>query len=239
VCEKNGSVFAWWHAEGRAPYWELPELRDPRFGAPIHMTWPLTSYPQDIQENSVDAGHYQSVHKYRGATVESYSFDGVESVVQIVAERPLLLGKGSLKVPYIRRGFGLGVAKIVISIPAIGLEGEVFFLTTPTDPHRVDFRVSASLRGTALGRHGHGVSWLLSRTVAPYLRGDLYPDFPLYDNKAYVDRPRLAEGDGPIQRYRRWADQFYTWPADSGPANAPASAPAAREPDPIEREKVP
>jgi hypothetical protein len=41
---------------------------------------------------------------------------------------------------------------------------------------------------------------------------DLLQDFPVWENKAYLERPRLAEGDGPIMRYRRWARQFYTLP---------------------------
>lgn len=43
---------------------------------------------------------------------------------------------------------------------------------------------------------------------------DFARDFPIWENKAYVDRPLLAGGDGPIGAYRRWARQFY---ASSGP----------------------
>ena len=34
-------------------------------------------------------------------------------------------------------------------------------------------------------------------------------DFPIWENKTYLERPRLCEGDGPVGDYRRWAAQFY------------------------------
>ena len=35
-------------------------------------------------------------------------------------------------------------------------------------------------------------------------------DIPIWENKRYVERPPLCEGDGPIGQYRRWARQFYS-----------------------------
>ncbi len=41
-----------------------------------------------------------------------------------------------------------------------------------------------------------------------YLK-DVLQDIPMWSTKAYVNLPALAEGDGPIGPYRRWARQFY------------------------------
>jgi putative sterol carrier protein len=38
---------------------------------------------------------------------------------------------------------------------------------------------------------------------------DFQKDFPIWEQKTYLERPLLAGGDGPIGRYRRWARQFY------------------------------
>jgi phenylpropionate dioxygenase-like ring-hydroxylating dioxygenase large terminal subunit len=38
VRECNGAVFAWRHADGRPPDWDLPELRDPRFASTRFMS---------------------------------------------------------------------------------------------------------------------------------------------------------------------------------------------------------
>jgi hypothetical protein len=34
-------------------------------------------------------------------------------------------------------------------------------------------------------------------------------DFPIWENKLFRAQPALAEGDGPIAEFRRWAAQFY------------------------------
>ena len=34
-------------------------------------------------------------------------------------------------------------------------------------------------------------------------------DIPIWENKIYVDKPNLCDGDGPIARFRKWAQQFY------------------------------
>ncbi len=229
VRECNGAVFAWWHAEGRAPYWELPELRDPGFASPILKQWSLPAYPQDIHENAFDIGHFPALHGYHSATSESVSFEGVASTSELITRRYFPVA-GALSFPLHCRGFGMGFTKIVADIPQIRCQGESFFYATPTDPNVIDFRVSIGVRGVrgVRGmrgeRGGHGMrerpgraalalSWLLAQTLGRSMRLDLNDDDPIWTHKVYVDRPRLAEGDGPIQRYRNWARQFYTWPA--------------------------
>jgi hypothetical protein len=70
----------------------------------------------------------------------------------------------------------------------------------------------------------HGALALLPRRVATALVeqitwkafvDDVELDFPIWQNKAYIQRPALAAGDGPIAPYRRWATQFY---GDGAPA---------------------
>jgi hypothetical protein len=55
---------------------------------------------------------------------------------------------------------------------------------------------------------------------------DVDADVPIWSTKLHVDPPRLAEGDGPIGRYRRWARQFYpelARSADDKESEAPAA----------------
>ncbi len=214
--ECNGAVFAWWHAERLAPYWELPELRSPGYAKPIRITWSLAGLPQDVHENSIDSGHFAFLHGYRDGRMEWCTYDGIESKSSIMAVRPFPLGL-SLKIPYRKHTFGLGFAQIHLGLPALAAEIEAYMFTTPTDPHKMEFRVSGAIRGNALGRGraGMALSWLLTHTAGPWLRGDFGPDNLVYDTKAYLDKPRLVEGDGPIQRYRHWARQFYTWPDET------------------------
>jgi putative sterol carrier protein len=38
---------------------------------------------------------------------------------------------------------------------------------------------------------------------------DFAKDFPIWENKRYVERPKLSAADGPIGLYRKWSRQFY------------------------------
>ena len=35
-------------------------------------------------------------------------------------------------------------------------------------------------------------------------------DIPIWESKAYLQRPILCDGDGPIAEFRRWSQQFYS-----------------------------
>lgn len=37
-------------------------------------------------------------------------------------------------------------------------------------------------------------------------------DVPIWEHKVHVNPPALAEGDGPIGKYRQWVKQFYVQP---------------------------
>jgi hypothetical protein len=37
----------------------------------------------------------------------------------------------------------------------------------------------------------------------------LLEDKPIWEHKTYIDRPALADTDGPFAAFRRWASQFY------------------------------
>ena len=41
------------------------------------------------------------------------------------------------------------------------------------------------------------------------LRKQMREDNVIFDNKVFNERPALADADGPIMKFRRWAGQFY------------------------------
>ena len=230
--DRNGTIMVWRHANGLGPQWELPELRDESFPQPIRKLTLLPAYPQDINENAFDSGHFPTLHGYRSAISTACSFEGVRSTSSMITERcfPLL---GALRFPLETEGYGVGFTHIRAGIPQIRAEADTYFFSTPLEPRLMELRVLASLRlGTGRGSQPgaasitSALSWLLTRTLGPSMRTDLNADMPVWSNKAYVDRPRLAEGDGPITRYRRWARQFYSVP--SGPDRPAVTADLSR-----------
>src|SRR5262249_39732169 len=47
-------------------------------------------------------------------------------------------------------------------------------------------------------------------------------DKPIWEHKAHLVRPALADGDGPFMKFRRWCAQFYAEPvADERPVFPP------------------
>jgi cholesterol 7-desaturase len=51
---------------------------------------------------------------------------------------------------------------------------------------------------------------------------DVEQDFEIWKHKEFVPKPALAMGDGPVMRYRRWAEQFYEDQSGSGALDAVA-----------------
>jgi hypothetical protein len=49
--------------------------------------------------------------------------------------------------------------------------------------------------------------------------GGVRQDIPIWEGLRYVDHPRLVKGDGPIPRFRHWAQQFR--PATPAGTSAP------------------
>jgi hypothetical protein len=84
-------------------------------------------------------------------------------------------------------------------------------LSTPIDGECIDLRIGIRLRGQGPLR------WiptrLMDRALGPIAMAtyvnDVRQDYDIWANKRYVERPPLAEGDGPVAKYRRWVGQFY------------------------------
>jgi hypothetical protein len=51
---------------------------------------------------------------------------------------------------------------------------------------------------------------LIGAVMLQNFLADVRQDLPIWANKSYVSPPALAQGDGPIGKYRSWAKQFYT-----------------------------
>ena len=49
----------------------------------------------------------------------------------------------------------------------------------------------------------------VGEAVVADLRKQMREDNVIFDNKVFNERPALADADGPIMKFRRWAGQFY------------------------------
>lgn len=202
--ENNGLIFAWHHALGEAPQWELPtlpEFNDDEWEGPIYTDRFIDTALQEVHENDQDTPHFKYVHGTE-APPQQTRWEG--RFRRTEAERD---GGGVFTREYCQLGFG------VMRTP------EVLFMSamSPIDEahshQRWVFAYPKKL-GAEMGMY----------MVDRFSKSGIYQDVPIWEHKQFRENPVLVKGDGEIMEFRRWAGQFYTWPEGKTPRWAqPAS----------------
>lgn len=219
--EIHGVVLVHHDAKGAAPRWEVPPLPTAGWTAPAGHRWRIRTHPQEITENSVDAGHLGVVHRFDGLEmIRPLSTDGPYLTIAYRKTRRLALA--GLPVPvaveFEIHIHGLGHSRVDVRVPELGVRGRLLVLPTPIDGERLDLRLAVAVeepraaRGAALP-----LRLLPARLAARLVRStflrmgvrDVQQDVAIWENKRYVDPPALARGDGPIGPFRKWCRQFY------------------------------
>jgi hypothetical protein len=224
--ERNGCVYAWYHPSDVAPAWDVPEL--PEFGVGsgfsevFRRSYSLNCHWQEIAETQVDAAHIQAhLIDYQIALnggvrperptmpqVDSYDTEGPIAKIRISQDFPT--PKGAVTGRIDTDVWGPGVAATWFT----GLIDTLLLgCATPTGPSSCDLRYSFVVRSSgdaeATSRLGEAfIEEIHLRTAE---------DVEMWETKAYVPRPALAHGDGPILKYRRWCEQFYAEGVDRSP----------------------
>ena len=215
VREQSGLLLVFHDAEGRAPSWEVPPL-DMHGWTPLsRRTSTLRGHPQETTENSVDVGHLSVVHGYRAVTeVKPLETQGAYLTVRYGFDRQTLGPLPRMRVEFTIHAHGLGYSLVETEVPALGVQMRQFVLVTPIGERRVVMRIALALRAApdhpwasrvVRGAVARGLAELLMLGFA----ADARQDHVIWSHKRYLSPPVLAEGDGPIGAYRRWARQFY------------------------------
>lgn len=215
--ESGGFVFAWFHLEDAAPTWELPAVSLEGFTPVRASTTELRTHPQETTENSVDVGHFPFVHGYRDIRIDAVETKGPYLHTSYGFVRPEgFPGMGrNLPIEIAVHVWGLGYSYVEATLPTIGLRTRQYVLPTPVGPRLVELRLGMALDRTSARdwRLRMLPRWIFDGIVSErahvtYVR-DVMQDRHVWENKTYVARPVLADGDGPIGRYRAWCRQFY------------------------------
>ena len=206
--ERNGLIFAWYHPDRKDPSFEVPVL--PTDGWTDFRIRALTvrSHPQETSENSVDIGHFVQLHGFRDAWYEG----------DLEVKDHLLLGAYGITYPLPGgKGFlakfgvevhGLGYSLVKIHVPFVNNRFHTLILSTPIDEERVHVRMGMSMKNWG----PPGMSHLVREIASARLSYEVAQDGPIWEAKRYLDKPLLADGDGPIGAYRRYCTQFYPEP---------------------------
>jgi len=220
VRELAGFVLVYFDPDGDTPQWEPPALEQEGWLAPPTTVLRLRGHPQETSENSVDSGHFGALHEYEQleATREPV-VDGPRFSVGYGFVRPRgFMANQKLRAKIEIQLFGLGISVVQTHVESLGLHVRNYVLATPVDGDLIDLHLGLSLREPASYGSVHpALSWLprplvrqlLSRLAFRGLVDDVRQDEPIWTHKAHLHPPGLAEGDGPIGKYRQWARQFY------------------------------
>jgi phenylpropionate dioxygenase-like ring-hydroxylating dioxygenase large terminal subunit len=189
--ERNRMVWAWYHAEGKPPFYDVPvvpEFDDPEYGIPYTVDFVLNTVCQEMAENNHDPAHFQFVHGTDSIPEEDVFIDGTY-------KRVIGMNGG-----FVRETFGLGLGVLRVT-------NYVTFLssTTPVDEEHVN------VRWTFLSPLSRGPE--ASQEAAVSFTSGLSQDIPLWENKRYVERPILIKDERTILDHREWCQQFYSDPA--------------------------
>ena len=205
VTERNGLVMAWYHPRADAPKWEIPEI--PEFNDPDNFTpmetreYVIEAPWQDLAENGVDAAHFRYVHHTEVVPeLESYEMDGPFTKMRSLQKFPTPRGvvDGRIDADSFGPGFSLIRFSGIVDTVLMGCN-------TPLSANKCHMRFSFTVR--KLG--DDALSSTVGQAFVDEIHKQVQEDTPIWQNKAYLARPALADTDGPFTKFRKWASQFY------------------------------
>jgi 3-ketosteroid 9alpha-monooxygenase subunit A len=207
VVECNGFVHVWFHARGGAPGYDVERFRDREAE---WTPWRTNAYRvrvhvQDLTENILDRQHFPNVHDMAPPDEDHFAvtFDGprlsVEQKLKITA-----ISDAGVQVLSRTTNSGPGVS--VTEVRQGPLHMLNYITQTPIDDEQTDVRIHFSMKRLPDEAATRAVAELNERITNDQFRQDV----PIWENRAWVERPRLTELDGPVAQYRRWYRQFYS-----------------------------
>ena len=217
--EQNGVVFVFYCPRGEPPSWEVPPLEEDGWMPNRSIRWEIRSHPQEIAENTVDIAHLGPVHHALSAEVrELEQRDHTMRVVlrMTASGAPIDMPDEMNEVELDVSLHGLGSVVSSTHVLTAGLRTRQRIYPTPIDADRLAIFGVNNIKAMPDPDYTREIDEIFFQAFI----SDFPRDFPIWENKAYLERPMLAGGDGPIGRYRRWARQFY-----DGPEVQPAAAP--------------
>jgi nitrite reductase/ring-hydroxylating ferredoxin subunit len=223
VHEINGFVYTFYSPDGAEPTWNIEPIDWDGWTSLRHGRLEFRSHPQETTENSVDIGHFNAVHYYTASVEQAPLTDGEKLTSSYRVIRPWF-GRRFPNVTF-EVGFnvlvhGLGYSLIHASVDHTPISIRFYANAIPLDGERMHLHIAAAIRKLPLP----GLNSIIREAVFAGLRHDVTQDIPFWESKHYLEKPLLAEGDGPIAIYRRWCRQFYAAPSRSRqPAGPPPS----------------
>ena len=207
VCECNGRIFVWHHADGVPPSFDVIGYRpDESAWTP----WRSSSYRvrvhvQDLTENIIDRSHFSTVHDMKPPELEHFEvrFSGASMVVDQRLSVTAVSEVG-FEVSTTTTTCGPGIVAVEVSQDPI--EMLTYITQTPIDDELTEVALCFSMKRLEDEAATESISELNDQVTNLQFTQDV----PIWENKIYRERPIITKVDGPVAQYRRWFRQFYS-----------------------------
>jgi phenylpropionate dioxygenase-like ring-hydroxylating dioxygenase large terminal subunit len=214
VREQNGYVMFWFDSEGAEPSFEIdviPEVSDPTYRLYKRARWEVSSHIQEIYENVVDVAHFRSLHQMdvHSVTWEPVGSSDAPTVrLHINLERDSAAQSaegGQTEIESYMYGPGLQVTRLSGKMKGVSVNS-----LTPIADEKLEVGHAYYVQTSdAASEKEVEAFW-------DYYMDDHALDFNIWNNKRYLEKPVLADGDGDVASFRRWFRQFYPASQESG-----------------------
>ena len=207
--ERNGLTFAWYHPdESVAPMWEVPKVPefndDPDWSTVIRTSYEIETTWQEMAENGVDSAHFRYVHDT--ATVpelESYETEFPTSHMRSSQKFPTPRGVMEGRIDTQSCGPGISLVSFTGIVDTLNLA-----VTTPIERDKCVMRFN--FRFKTMG--DLETTQNVGKAFVNEVHKQVQEDRPIWEHKAHLVRPALADTDGPFMKFRKWCAQFYAEP---------------------------
>lgn len=235
VLERNGFIYAWYHPFEGEPTYEIPVVEDiltDEFSGPTKTNHVVETGIQEMAENGVDSAHFRYVHNVEEVPViQRYDIEGHRTIMESLQKFPTPRGVVDGRIDATAEGPGVSIVRFSGIIDTI-----LVTASTPVRSDQTETRFHFYVRnlGDAAANSSVGAAF------AAEVDKQFIEDMPIWEHKAHLVRPALADTDGPFMKFRKWYSQFYVdsvsddrtvfpppyWPEkmDESPAKATASA---------------
>uniref|UniRef100_A0A0K0G4B4 cholesterol 7-desaturase n=1 Tax=Strongyloides venezuelensis TaxID=75913 RepID=A0A0K0G4B4_STRVS len=227
VVERNNCIFVWYHAEGDAPTWEIPEIDEVKYGEWTYKgrtEHEIMCHIQEVPENGADIAHLNYLHLHgvqEGNDVNKIPMNiskpyikhfwngsweprsGDEKHISVM-HLDQVMKAGNFNIPLTETKLdavqiGPGIVHMMFDFGILG-KGAVFQYLTPEEPmfQRSRFVMYANVPKL----------WAKFMMISEAFQFER--DIFVWSNKKYIKNPLYVKNDGPINKHRRWFSQFYS-----------------------------
>lgn len=202
--EVNQVIYVWYHPEGIEPMFDVntvAELNgDDNWGPLVKHRWLVKTHIQEIAENGADPAHFKYVHGTATFPNTELSFEGHKRFGVFRAKLDTPRGQVNGCIDSVSNGPGQGFIRYTGICETVQL-GHV----TPIDAEHCEVNFAFSQQKV----NGEVPQGGVHAAIVADICKQLNEDKPIWEHKIYRPLPVLCDGDGPINKFRKWMAQFY------------------------------